>query len=60
MLGVGGCNYDASTTKLFRFRWNWDNTKKVARHPSVAFLLHSSVGGGGQDFLDTVIAVKML
>jgi len=34
--------------------------EKNARHPSIDFLLHSSVGGGGQDFVDTVIAVKML
>jgi hypothetical protein len=32
--------------------------EKVARHPSADFLLHS-VGGGG-DFVDIVIAVKML
>jgi hypothetical protein len=32
--------------------------EKVARHPSAGFLLHS-VGGGG-DFVDTVIALKML
>jgi hypothetical protein len=32
--------------------------EKVARHPSADFLLHSI--GGGVDFADTVIAVKML
>jgi hypothetical protein len=32
--------------------------EKVARHPSADFLLHY-IGGGG-DFVDTVIAVKML
>jgi hypothetical protein len=32
--------------------------EKVAQHPSAYFLLHS-VGGGG-DFVDTVIAVKMI
>jgi hypothetical protein len=32
--------------------------EKVARHPSADFLLHSVRGGG--DFVDTVIAVKML
>jgi hypothetical protein len=32
--------------------------EKVAQHPSADFLLHS-VGGGG-DFVDTVIAVKIL
>jgi hypothetical protein len=32
--------------------------EKVARHPSAEFLLHY-IGGGG-DFVDTVIAVKML
>jgi hypothetical protein len=32
--------------------------EKVARHPSADFTLHS-VGGGG-DFVDNVIAVKML
>ncbi len=32
--------------------------EKVARHPSADFLLNS-VGGGG-DFVDTVIAVKIL
>jgi hypothetical protein len=31
--------------------------EKVARHQSADFLLHS-IGGGG-DFVDTVIAVKM-
>ncbi len=31
--------------------------EKVARHPSADFLLHS-VGGGG-DFVDTVIVVKV-
>jgi hypothetical protein len=33
-------------------------SEKVAWHPSANFLLHS-IGGGG-DFVDTVIAVKML
>jgi hypothetical protein len=32
--------------------------EKVSRHPSADFLLHF-VGGGG-DFVDTVIAVKIL
>jgi hypothetical protein len=32
--------------------------EKVARHPSADFLLHS-LGGSG-DFVDTVVAVKML
>jgi hypothetical protein len=32
--------------------------EKVVRHPSADFPLHS-VGGGG-DFVDTIIAVKML
>jgi hypothetical protein len=32
--------------------------EKIVWHPSADFLLHS-VGGGG-DFVDTVIAVKMI
>jgi hypothetical protein len=32
--------------------------ERLTRHPSADFLLHS-IGGGG-DFVDTVIAVKML
>jgi hypothetical protein len=32
--------------------------EKIARHPSADFVLHSL--GGGDDFVDTVIAMKML
>ncbi len=35
---------DWKKTKLFRCRWNWVEEKKVVRHPSADFPLHS-VGG---------------
>jgi len=40
------------------FSLELDRREKVARHPAADLLLHY-VGGGG-DFVDTVIAVKML
>jgi hypothetical protein len=50
--------YRLKEDQAFSLSLELGRRKKVARHPSADFLLHS-VGGGG-DFVDTVIAVKML
>ena len=49
---------DWKKTKLFRFRWNWAEEKKLRgiRLQSSSFPLQE----GGGDFVDTVIAVKMI
>ncbi len=70
----GGCQrkyIDWKKTKLFGFRWNWDEEKKL-RGMSADFLpsptcpphlfmtdndASSVLGGGGHDFVDTIIAV---
>jgi hypothetical protein len=44
--------------QAFSLSLGFGRREKVARHPSADFLL-PSVGGGG-DFVDTVIAVKMI
>jgi hypothetical protein len=56
---------DWKKTKLFRFRWNWDEEKNLRgiRPPICLWrtvtLLHF-VGGSGKDFVDTIIEVKLL
>ncbi len=57
-------------TKLFHFRWNWDEEKKLRgislqlfpSHPPPppASPLFVYEGEGGQDFVDTILAVRML
>ncbi len=49
---------DWKKTQAFLLSLELGRRDKVARHPSADFLLHS-VGKGG-DFVDTVIAVKIL
>jgi hypothetical protein len=50
--------YRLKEDQAFSLSLELGRREKVARHPSADFLLHS-VGGGG-DFVDTVIAVKIL
>jgi hypothetical protein len=50
--------YRLKEDQAFSLSLELGRREKVARHPSADFLLHS-VGGGG-DFVDTAIAVKML
>jgi hypothetical protein len=50
--------YRLKEDQAFSLSLELGRSEKVAQHPSAEFLLHS-VGGGG-DFVDTVIAVKML
>jgi hypothetical protein len=50
--------YRLKEDQAFSLSLELGRREKVARHPSADFLLHS-VGGGG-DFVDTIIAVKML
>jgi hypothetical protein len=50
--------YRLKEDQAFSLSLELGRREKVARHPSADFLLHS-IGGGG-DFVDTVIAVKML
>ncbi len=59
---------DWKKTKLFRFRWNWDEEKKLCGIPSADFLPQTCSpicfccdgpslrggGEGGRDFVDTV------
>ena len=49
--------YRLKEDQAFSLSLELDRREKFARHPSADFLVHS-VGGGG-DFVDTVIAVKM-
>ncbi len=64
---------DWKKTKLFGFRWNWDEEKKLCGiRLQISSLLEpvppfvsdrqwrsfSSIGGGGQDFVDSIIAVS--
>ncbi len=76
--GGGGLNQreqrkfiDWKKTKLFRFRWKWDEEKKllgIRLQISSPFLPRRAppnlfphlLRGGGKDFVDTIIAVKML
>ncbi len=61
---------DCKKTKLFHFRWNWDEEKKLRGirlqisfpppPPTPASPLFVYDGGSGQDFVDTIIALKML
>jgi hypothetical protein len=50
--------YRLKEDQAFSLSLELGRRKKVVRHPSADFLLNS-IGGGG-DFVDTVIAVKML
>jgi hypothetical protein len=50
--------YRLKKDQAFSLSLELGQREKVSRHPSADFLLHS-VGGGG-DFVDTVIAVKIL
>ncbi len=50
--------YRLKEDQAFSLSLELDQREKVARHPSADFLLHSK--GGGDDFVDTAIAVKML
>jgi hypothetical protein len=50
--------YRLKEDQAFSLSLELGKREKVARHPSAEFLLHS-IGGGG-DFVETVIAVKML
>jgi hypothetical protein len=49
--------YRLKEDQAFSLSLELGRREKVARHPSADFLLHS-VGGGG-DFVDTVIVVKV-
>ncbi len=50
--------YRLKEDQAFSLSLELGRREKVARHPSADFLLHS-VGGGG-DFVDTVIVVKVV
>jgi hypothetical protein len=50
--------YRLKEDQAFSLSLGLGRREKVSRHPSADFLLHF-VGGGG-DFVDTVIAVKIL
>jgi hypothetical protein len=50
--------YGLKEDQAFSLLLELGRREKVERHRSADFLLHS-IGGGG-DFVDTVIAVKML
>jgi hypothetical protein len=50
--------YRLKEDQAFSLSLELGRREKVARHLSADFLLHS-IGGGG-DFVDTVIAVKIL
>ncbi len=50
--------YRLKEDQAFSLSLELGRREKVVRHPSADFLLHS-IGGGG-DFVDTVIAVKIL
>ncbi len=50
--------YRLKEDQAFSLSLELGRREKVLRHPSADFLLHS-IGGGG-DFVDTVIAVKIL
>jgi hypothetical protein len=60
------CPCEAQPKKIYRLKEDQafslslelGRREKVARHPSADFLLPSV--GGGADFVDTVIAVKMI
>ncbi len=45
---------DWKKTKLFRFRWNWDEEEKLCGIRLQISSSPTSVGGGGKDFVDTV------
>jgi hypothetical protein len=63
---------DRRKTKIFGFRWNWDEEKKLRgirlqssslpnQSPHLFMTDNdapSLLGGGGQDFVDSIIAVK--
>ncbi len=62
---------DSKKTKLFHFRWNWEEEIKLRgvrlqiSSPSPPWratpnLSPICLGGGGKDFVDTIIAVKIL
>ncbi len=50
--------YRLKEDQAFSLSLELGRREKVAQHPSADFLLHS-VGGGG-DFVDTVIVVKVV
>jgi hypothetical protein len=50
--------YRLKEDQAFSLSLELGRRERLTRHPSADFLLHS-IGGGG-DFVDTVIAVKML
>ncbi len=50
--------YRLKEDQAFSLSLELGRREKVVRHPSADFLLHSIAGGG--DFVDTVIAVKIL
>jgi hypothetical protein len=50
--------YRLKEDQAFSLSLELGRREKVSRHPSADFLIHS-IGGGG-DFVDTVIAMKML
>jgi hypothetical protein len=50
--------YRLKEDQAFSLSLELGRREKVVRHPSANFLLHS-IGGGG-DFVDTIIAVKIL
>jgi hypothetical protein len=50
--------YRLKEDQAFSLSLELGRREKVVRHPSSDFLLHS-IGGGGE-FVDTVIAVKIL
>jgi hypothetical protein len=61
---------DWKKTKLFGFRWNWDEEKKLRgirlQISSLSPFVYadndapSVLGGGGQDFVGTIIVVFFL
>jgi hypothetical protein len=62
LLFTKGCHqrkiYRLKEDQAFSLLLELGQREKVARHPSADFLLHS-IGGGG-DFVDTVIVVKVV